>query len=43
MYYMLNVIPTECHKQALYAEWHDAECRYAECHYAKCRRTDFLP
>ncbi len=33
---MLNVIFTECHKWALYAERRYAECRYAECCYAEC-------
>jgi hypothetical protein len=33
---MLNVICTEYHIQALYAEYHCAECRYAECRYAEC-------
>ncbi len=35
--FMPSVVYTECHKLALYAECHCAECRYAECHYAECR------
>jgi hypothetical protein len=31
---MLSVISAVCHKYALYAEWHHAECFYAECHGA---------
>ncbi len=30
--FMLSVICAECHKCALYAEFHYAECPYAECH-----------
>ncbi len=34
--FMLTVMYSECHKLALYAECHNAECRYAMCHYAEC-------
>jgi hypothetical protein len=31
----------QCHKQALYAEYDNADCSYARCHYADCRGTIF--
>ncbi len=37
---MLSVIYAECRIQALYVEWHYAECRYAEYHYAECRYAE---
>jgi hypothetical protein len=33
---MLNVIYAECPKQALSAEFHDAEYPYADCRYVEC-------
>jgi hypothetical protein len=47
MSFMLNVIFSECHKLALFAECHYAECRYSECRnaegrYAKCRGAALL-
>jgi hypothetical protein len=37
---MLTVIYAERHKQAIYAECHNAECHYAECHYAECHYAE---
>jgi len=34
---MLNVMYAECHKQAINAERHRAECYYAKCCCAECR------
>jgi len=33
---MLSVVYAECHRLALYAEFHHAECCYAECRHAEC-------
>jgi hypothetical protein len=37
---MLNVIYTECHKYALFVEWHYAEYCFAECRSAECRSAE---
>jgi hypothetical protein len=34
--FMLTVVYAECLKLALYAECHNAECRYALCYYIEC-------
>ena len=33
---MQSVIYADCHKQALNAQWHYAECIYVQSHYAEC-------